>query len=198
MRNCNNIDKITKKSNEDPVTFDKKYLNIITVARPGQEKGHIRVLPGLKMLHDRGFLIKWFLVGVSKKNAPDEFLKKVDENNLDELIVFCGNQDNPYRFMKNADALLVPSIHEAAPMVFDEACILHLPVITTNTVSAIEMVRNSGIGYVCENSEEGIEKALFTITNKKDLLEEYRRNTYRCKISNSIPLAQFMALIGER
>lgn len=198
VRNCNNIDKIIRKSNEEPYEFDEKYLNIITVARPGREKGHIRTILGLKKMKDTGILFKWYLVGMSKSNAPEELLKGIEENGLEEAIVFCGDQENPYRYMRNADVLLVPSIHEAAPMVFDEACILHLPIITTNTVSAIEMVKNPGIGYVCENSEEGIAEALLKITNNPELLKKYRQNTYIREINNSIPLAQFKNLIGEK
>lgn len=197
VRNCNNTKRILQLANENPVNYDKKVLNIITVARPGREKGHIRVIPGLTKLKESGASFKWYLVGVSKSNAPEDFLRELEQNDLLESVILCGDQENPYRFMKNADVLLVPSIHEAAPMVFDEACILHLPVITTNTVSASEMVKTPGIGYVCENSEKGIADALLKIAQTPNLLDNYRKNTYKCEINNTIQLAQFKKLIGE-
>lgn len=42
--------------------------------------------------------------------------------------------------MKNANLLLLFSEHEAAPMVFGEAELLQLPVLTTNTTSVKELV----------------------------------------------------------
>ena len=63
-----------------------------------------------------------------------------------------GNKENPYPYIKNASCFLLPSLHEAAPMVFGEASSLGVPVLTTETCSAIELVQSRGIGYVVENS----------------------------------------------
>ena len=71
--------------------------------------------------------------------------KKIVNYHMENCVLLLGEQENPYRYMLNADYLLVPSLHEAAPMVFDEANILGLPIISTNTTSASEMVASSGI-----------------------------------------------------
>ena len=67
-----------------------------------------------------------------------------------------GSQLNPYRYMKNAKLLLLPSYHEAAPMVFQEAIALEVPILTTDTTSAMEMVVNQGAGWVCGFDDESI------------------------------------------
>lgn len=62
---------------------------------------------------------------------------------------------NPYVYMKQADYVVVSSYHEAAPMVFDEAKTLGVPVIATETTSAREMLGEQ-YGIVCDNSTEGL------------------------------------------
>ena len=73
-----------------------------------------------------------------------------------------GELYQPYSYLSQADWLLVPSFHEAAPMVFDESIMLGTKVITTDTTSADEMIGSSH-GIVCENSTEGIVRALLRI-----------------------------------
>ena len=68
-----------------------------------------------------------------------------------------GNKENPYTYLKNADALLVPSFNEAAPMVFGESAVLGVPIVTTETCSAIEMVEKRDLGYVIANDSKDIE-----------------------------------------
>jgi glycosyltransferase involved in cell wall biosynthesis len=89
--------------------------------------------------------------------------------------------------MLHADYLLVPSRHEAAPMVFDEASVLGLRIVSTNTTSAAEMVGGDG-GIVCENSPEGIPEALVSL--HKDSGKK------RAAKSNQLQREQFAGLIG--
>ena len=197
VKNCHNINRILTSSRKDPVVYDMEELNILTVARMGTEKGHIRALEGLKQLKELGVGYRWHLVGGDVQNAPTIFLEKMKELGLESNVVFHGMQTNPYRYMPNADFLLVPSEHEAAPMVFDEARILHLPIVTTDTISAREMVGNLGIGLVCYNTNESLTEALIYIATHRELLKRYKENTYNIPIDNTIAIKQFMELIGD-
>jgi len=62
-------------------------------------------------------------------------------------------------------------------MVYAEAAVLGVPVLTTQTTSAKELVESKHIGFVCDNSEEGLldllEKA---ITNKLNFNFEILKN----------------------
>lgn len=193
--NCNNINKIISYSRENSYIYNDEILNFVTVARLGIEKGHIRVIQALNNLISKGISFKWHIVGGTKEEAPKSLIDLINKNNLWEYIFFHGNTKNPYRFMVNASFILVPSYHEAAPMVFDEACILNLPILTTNTVSAIELVKNKGIGLVCDNTDLGILKALEDVALNPHLLKEYKKNTYKNKYTNKKPLEQFNKLI---
>ena len=197
VRNCHNINKILTSSENETVAYDSNDLNILTVARMGDEKGHMRVLDGLRRLKDVGIRCKWHIVGGCIETAPAEFIKKIKEYDVESNVVFYGIQSNPYRYMPKADFLLVPSLHEAAPMVFDEARLLHLPVVTTNTVSAEEMVGSYEVGLVCDNTDTALSDALIHVAKNPELLKTYRENTYKIVTDNSLAITQFMNIIGD-
>ena len=90
--------------------------------------------------------------------------------------------------MLNADYLFVPSLHEAAPMVFDEANVLGLKIISTNTTSAAEMIDEDGI--ICDNSSEGIESVLSEL--RKSLSEKSSSKT------NELQKKQFSEIMQNK
>ena len=90
------------------------------------------------------------------------------------MVKLCGEASNPYRYMANADLLVVPSYHEAAPVVFQEARVLNLPVLTTRTASADEMV-GTFWGFVAENEDEAFAATLRRLLSQPELLHEKRK-----------------------
>ena len=162
VRNSNRIEYIRKQAAIQPYIYNNDYINILSVSRLSKEKGIERVLIGLKESNRAD--IKYYILGDGQLK---EYLEKiVSELGEGSQVVFLGQDVNPYRYMAGADYLILPSYHEAAPMVFDEAKILRLPVLTTETTSAYEMIANEGFGIMCENSQQGITKMLSEINKE--------------------------------
>ncbi len=153
VRNCHDFDAIRKMAGDHPVKYTHQY-NFVTVARLSEEKGILRCIPVFAQLHEQGEDVGWTIVG----GGPQEQQIKAEINNYNAAgyITLAGEHRNSYRYIKNADYLLLPSFHEAAPMVYDEAACLGVPVVTTQLLSTIEMVEKRGLGIVCANSQEGI------------------------------------------
>ncbi|QSX09598.1 glycosyltransferase [Alkalibacter rhizosphaerae] len=121
--------------------------------------------------------------------------EEVHRRGLEDRIRFYGDQNNPYRFLKNADLLLLPSIHEAAPMVIMEAKSLGVPVLSTDTISAKEMIIEGKEGFVCPNNEEGIYQDLRKILLNLQTLQECRDFLRKQNYSNDDALRHFEELI---
>ena len=68
---------------------------------------------------------------------------------------------------------MIPSYHEAAPMVYAEAHCLGVPILTTKTLSAVEMVENEEIGIVCDNNDISIRDALESVLLDPSILSKY-------------------------
>lgn len=153
--NFTDVEQVRQKAELAPVTYDEAKLNVITVARLGEEKGLLRAAEAVKCLIKKGKTgLCWTVVGDGPQRKTIEAY--LDENGLRPYIRLAGGTPNPYVYMKNADLFLLPSYHEAAPMVFGECHALGLPILTTDTISAKELVAERGLGTVCENSTEGI------------------------------------------
>ncbi|MBO4343616.1 MAG: glycosyltransferase [Clostridia bacterium] len=189
--NCYNIGKIKELAEEQvPEKFEKDRVNIFSASRISPEKGISRMIPVLKKLKDDGFLFSWYVAG--KKGADhgktDSLIK---ENGMSDCVFLLGSKLNPYPYFKMADLVLVPSYNEASPMVFGEAEILGTKVLSTDTLSAKEMVEERDIGFVCENSESGLYEKLKYLLENKELLSHYER-----EFSNEKAKKQFDALIN--
>lgn len=167
LYNISDVEEIKRKSGEFEIEFQKENINIISVSRLSAEKAHVRSLKILKQLKEDGFKFCWHIVGDGDERQKIE--KFINENNMMDYVKMYGNQTNPYPYIKAADLFYLGSIHEAAPMVYKEAEVLGVPVLTTNTTSASELVGEKG--FVCENDEESIKLAFEQILKDKKLLK---------------------------
>lgn len=196
VRNCHNFIEITRKAHRSPYLYDSEFFNIVTVARLSEEKGIIRAIDVMYELIKKGYKICWHLIGDGSQRNIIE--KKIFEYGLEETIIVHGNQKNPYKFMVNADLFLLPSYHEAAPMVFEEAKCIGLPILTTNTTSAFEMVEKSNAGWTCENSMYGIKEKLIYILDNRTELSKIKENLKNQQFNNELALKEFNnVLYGE-
>lgn len=150
--NACNVSSIKQMASIDPIVYER--TTILSVSRLGPEKGIMRCIPIIKRLVKDGFIFEWHIVGDGQERGAIE--KEIILHNLQRQIKLEGMQPNPYRFMKNASCLFLPSFHEAAPMVFNEAACLAVPILSTNTLSAEEMVKDRKLGMVCDNNESAI------------------------------------------
>ncbi len=192
IKNCNDYQKIYNGAKES-VEYDKDYFNVITVARISREKGIERALKAVKNCIDKGYKIKYHVVGAGPlENELKELCKEMD---ISDNVVFYGRQENPYKYVKNADLFLLPSYHEAAPMVIDEAHALGVPVLTTNTTSAKEMVEEVGGGFVCENSTEGVCACLEKVVANREELKNIKNNLSEKNYNNDAQKQDFKNLI---
>lgn len=178
---CGEIEKLAEI---DPPVYTKK--TIVTVARLSKEKGILRCIPVFDRLKKDGYDFEWHIVGGGPlKSAIEE---EIARYSLEQDIILEGEQLNPYRYVKNADYFLLPSFHEAAPMVFDESVTLGVPVLTTSTLSAVEMIENRGCGLVCESSDE----AIYAMLHRAISSNEKINVTYRP--DNNVCMNQFNSL----
>lgn len=193
--NCHNYSEYVYKANSTPVEYPKKQLNIVTVARLSAEKGILRSIAVMKRLINENYNICWHIIG----NGPQrsEIEKEILINNMTDHIILYGNQKNPYQYIKNADLFLLPSFHEAAPMVFSEAKCLGIPIITTNTTSAKEMVKEDLEGIVCGNSEDEIYRAIKKVLENPWVIQNYKDYLNTQKYTNETAVEQFSKLIAE-
>ena len=182
VRNFYDLD-IVKLANNKPYLYEGESINILTVARLSSEKGIDRAIDAFCATGRKE--LKYYIIGTGPQMSALE--NRIKDYHMEKQVFLLGEQKNPYRYMLNADYLLVPSLHEAAPIVFDEANILGVPIITSNTTSAQEIAVKHG-GTICDSFEE-IENTLRHLKKIK--------SKEKTVLTNKTQLNQFVCLESE-
>ena len=168
---CENFIDIAKinASAEPAEPFINKEFKLVTVCRVEEQKGVYRIIEVAERLKEEGFdNFVWRIVG----DGPDlnNIKEKVAETGLEDVIDIVGQQNSPYRFINGATLFVLPSFHEAAPMVFGECRVLGVPVLSTRTTSADELLTERGAGFVCENNTDAIYESVKDVVSGKKTL----------------------------
>ena len=90
--------------------------------------------------------------------------------------ILCGADDNPYKYMKRAKAVMVLSDHESWSLVISEAKLLGVPVIATNTSGAQEQIVNGETGIITSFQAEEIAEEIEEFLNDLELQNKIKKN----------------------
>lgn len=176
--------------------FDRPV--ILSVCRLAPEKGLLRCIPMMQRLREEGFGFSWHIVGDGPCRTA--LLKAAAENGLSDAVFLHGERKNPYPYMARADFLFLPSYHEAAPLVIEEAQYLGLPVLVTDTSSARELTE--GFGMVCGIDDDAVFDALRRFLSEKtyEKLHDRRDRQSRLRLNaerTAASVRAFRAACGE-
>lgn len=193
VHNCHDFEGIKKISLEEEISFAAKKINVLSVARLTREKGIERGIFAVNEVIKKGANIVYHVIGdgIERQNLKN-LCRELD---IEENVVFYGNQINPYKYMAKADLLLLSSYHEAAPLVIDEARSLSLPVLTTATTSSEDMVEKTDCGWICDNSQEGLNQKLAEIVLNSKLLKSKKLELQNTKATNETAKKEFCSLM---
>lgn len=127
--NVFDIDNIKIKAQELLENMPSAY--IVSVGRIVDGKGLDGAIKAFTQLKNKyGYSGKYLIVGDG--NLKDKLINLTKELKIDDDVVFCGNQANPYKYVKNADLLLFASKSEALPSVLIESMIVNTPIVSTD------------------------------------------------------------------
>jgi glycosyltransferase involved in cell wall biosynthesis len=98
--------------------------------------------------------------------------------NLVERVHFWGTQSQEmvFRLLKGCDILVLPSRHEASPVVLLEAMAAGKPIISTNIGGIPEMLADGRNALLVRPSQGELTKAMQYLKENGDLLKLFSRN----------------------
>ena len=191
--NCHRTDRILRDARAAEVNLPRDRMNLLTVARLGAEKAVPRAIDALAMLEGKSFRYHYYIIGDGAQRSQLE--KRISDLNLADKVTLLGAMGNPYGYIRACDFLLIPSVSEAAPMVIGEAARLGTPILTTRTSSAEEMVTGPGIGWVCDNSTQGLAEGLEMLLGSPESVKEKKEFLSGCKPEDGEALEGFQRLL---
>ncbi|MDQ6423259.1 glycosyltransferase [Paenibacillus sp. LHD-117] len=144
----------------DPIQH--QVVRIITVSRLSYVKGIDLAIKACKILIDRGYLVKWELLGYGTEKELEENRALINHYGLQSHFVLLGVVENPYPYLKNSLIVVQPSRFEGKSIAIDEAKILKKPIVVTNFSTAKDQINHEVNGLIVEMDPiaiaEGIER----------------------------------------
>lgn len=185
---CNNVidyQRIISLSEENPEDlFKKNEINLINVSRHTEyDKRLSRLLYAVQKLSVK-YSFKLYMIGDGEQhNYYIDLAKKLK---IDKIVIFLGRKENPYPYIKNADAFLMSSAFEGFPTTIMESLILNIPIITTN-VSDVESLISGKYGIVVKNDDEDIISGIkYFLDNKFIIAEKFDPETFNTTMLSRI------------
>ncbi len=122
-----NIQKIRTLSQQPTLFEGEKFL--VHVGRFHPQKRHDRLLEAFQL---SGYAGKLLLLGEGSVEATEAIRAKAEQLGILDRVVFVGFVDNPYAFMRAAEALVLSSDYEGLPSVLIEGLICGTSIISTD------------------------------------------------------------------
>lgn len=151
INNPIDADLIKEKIKED-YPFDKNYINYVAIGRVVPQKDYATMLNAFSVVHQENPQTRLYVLG--NYNKEDKLFLSlqsiIKEKNIADSVFFEGQQENPFKYLKNADCFCLSSEIEGLPNVMLEAMCLGIPVAITESIPFIKQVVENGVnGYGC-------------------------------------------------
>ncbi|MBN9647090.1 glycosyltransferase [Terrisporobacter glycolicus] len=179
MYNIVSSEVINKMAAEN-IDIEKNSTKIVTVGRLNKQKGYDLAIEACKLLVDKGYDLKWYVIGEgNERNKLEELIRIY---NLKDRVILLGLKENPYPYIKQADIYVQTSRFEGKSIAIDEAKILHKPIVVTNFTTVRDQISDGINGLIVEmNSDcicKGIEKLLVDSNLKEKLVQNLIKESF--------------------
>ena len=164
------IQKIMSKSSEPIDLEPNPDLQMVTVGRLEEQKGYIRLLKCIERIKHFGNFNLWIIGSGSQQGILEEYIKN---NHLENQVKLVGFTENPYKYVKKADAFICSSYAEGFSTAATEALILEKPVFTVDCSGMKELFGEYKCGEIVDNTDRELELMLMKMVNKEYIFESY-------------------------
>lgn len=151
IHNLLDIDRITALANEtiDDARFREGRFVLLSVGRIDPVKRFSSIPRIAFQLLNQGVDFIWYIIGPPAVSSEVERLyRDINKYDVKKNVVYLGNKPNPYPYFCHSRVLVCLSESEACPMVFNEAKVLSLPIVTTDFGSASEFIQDGFNGLI--------------------------------------------------
>ena len=183
----------SKESIDDP-RFDTSRFSIISLGRVHEVKRFYLIPEIAAQLESAGLDFRWYILGSA--GIPSELQRLTDaihNYSMEEKVIYLGGKANPYPFLKAADLMVTLSKSEACPMIFNEAKILHVPIVSADFGSAFEFIEDGKTGIISPIAD--ISNAIMRIFSDEKLRERIKRNISQFEFDNIELIATIKSIL---
>jgi glycosyltransferase involved in cell wall biosynthesis len=153
IHNPVDIDAVARAAREalEPV-HQRRWRHPVVVAagRLAEQKNYPLLIDAIAMLRQR-VDAQLFILGSG--GLEGELRRSIANRGLEQAVVLCGFQANPWKYMARADVFALTSRYEGFGNVMAEALACGVPVVATTSAGARDIVRHGENGWLVEQHD---------------------------------------------
>lgn len=151
---------------------DDSRLRLVSTGRFVDQKRFDRLLRIVDRLRSEQIDVELWLLGDGPLRGRCQ--RYVEEHGLQNNVRFLGFRRNPYPYMAACDLFVCSSSAEGYSTAMTEACILGLPMVTTDCSGMSEILDGGKYGVITENSCDALYDAVKAMVTDRHRLAHYR------------------------
>lgn len=175
---------------------DERFANddfaILSAGRMDTVKRFTMIPVIAKELKKQNCRFKWYVLGGPENEEFQKIKNLIIENGVESEVLLLGNKSNPYPYFRNSNLYVSTSSSEACPMVFIEAQLCGIPIVTTNFGSSFEFIQNGVNGYI--ETIDNLWQPICELINNKQSYQKVKSVCENYSIDNSNTLEQLQNL----
>lgn len=159
---------------KEKIELNNAEINLVTVGRLNYQKGYDMAIEACKKLIEKGYDIKWNILGEGKERVNLENLIK--KYNLEDRFILLGIRENPYPYILNADIYVQTSRFEGKSIAIDEAKILNKPILVTDFTTVRDQISDGVNGLIVDMNVGSIVNGLERLIKDNNLKNKFKKN----------------------
>lgn len=189
---------INKMANHDQIDVyehkDNDEIIILSIGRLHYQKGFEMAVEACRRLIDRGYKIKWNIIGDGEEK--EKLMALIEQNQLKDHFKLLGLKSNPYPYIKQADIYAQPSKFEGKSIAIDEAKILNKPIIVTNFSTAKDQIHDGTDGLIVDMNADAVAEGIEKLIKDSSLRKKLSLNLSRLKLGTEEEIDKFYGLLN--
>lgn len=170
---------------------------IVTMGRFDiKTKGFDLALDACRILIDKGFKIRWYVLGDGVERPMLESM--IRDRGLTNDFILLGAKINPYPYIKDADIYVQPSRVEGKSVALDEVKALAKPAVVTDFSTVFDQFIHNKTALICKKEAVDIAEKISLLINNCDLRNNLSQNLKKEKVGNEEQAEIFLSLINKK
>lgn len=161
------IHEMANKPIESELKKKSTEINLLTIGRLHYQKGLELAIDACKILVEKGYNIKWYVIGEGDERS--KLTQLIEKNGIKNHFFLLGLKANPYPYLKHADIYVQPSRFEGKSIALDEAKILQKPIVITNFTTAKDQITNGVDGMIVDMDFKSLSVGIESLIANEDL-----------------------------
>lgn len=189
------IKSMSQLSPEFKLESDSDEIKLLTIGRLNHQKGYDIALEACRLLKEKGFLFKWYVLG--KGSLYEEIKQTIQDYGIENEFILLGITANPYPIIEQCDIYVQTSKFEGYGLAIAEARMLNKPVVTTCFDAVYSQMIQGKNGLVMDMNGASIAEGIERLIREPQLRLEIIEYLNQEKKGNVEEIQRFYDLLEE-